>query len=355
MDDREHSGRTALEGAWERGEIEKFLASAPIFYQPWWLEAISPGNWDYAAVRRGSEIAAIIPFVKRTYGLGQVALGMPEMTLTLGPWLRFAERGSSEQMAEQTELMMQLIDALPPHSYFRQNFHYSITNWLPFYWKGFTQTTAYTYVWQDLSDLDAIWRCFDHDVRTNVHKAQRLVRVVDDLDIDTFNEVRTKSFARQRRKSAWSLEFISRMDEACKAHNARKIFFAVDSKNQIHCTVYMVWTEYAAYLIMGGGDPALRSSGANYLLIWEAIQFARTVARTLDLEMAAPTEPIEHSFRLFGARLVPYYRVTRDQTGSVSKIWSVFRHLVERGLSWGDNRRFRGDDGGLLRYRPDGS
>jgi hypothetical protein len=321
---------TEIQTAWQRAEIERFLACAPIYCQPWWLEALSPGNWDYAVVSRGSEIAAVLPFVRQKCGWGQVALRMPEMTHTLGPWLRLSETEYSKQMEEQTELMARLIDALPPHVQFQQDFHYTVTSWLPFCWRGFSQTTGYTYVFQDLDDLDAIWEGFDHDVRTNIHKAQKIVRVVDDLDIETFNDVRIKSFARQGRTSVWPLEFIRRVDTACKSHNARKIFFAIDSTNRIHCVVYMVWTEYAAYLIMGGGDPALRTSGANYLLIWEAIQFAHNVARSLDFEMGAPTEPIEHFFRLFGARLVPYYRVTRDRRGPCSKAWSVFRRLLGR-------------------------
>lgn len=319
---------TGSQPAWGLAEIERFLVSAPIYCQPWWLEALSPGNWDYTVVAQGDEIAGVLPFVRQRCGWRQVALGMPEMTHTLGPWLRQSETDYSTQMAEQTELMMRLIDALPAHVCFRQDFHYTITNWLPFHWRGFSQTTGYTYVFQDLHDLNAIWEAFDHDVRTSIHKAQKTVRVVDDLGIEIFNDVRIKSFARQGRVSVWPLEYIRRVDEACKAHNARRIFFAIDSSNRIHCVVYMVWTEYSAYLIMGGGDPDLRMSGANCLLIWEAIRFASQVARSLDFEMGAPTKQIEHFFRLFGARLVPYYRVTRDRRDPLAKAWSVARGLM---------------------------
>lgn len=41
--------------------------------------------------------------------------------------------------------MNYFIDNLPKFDYFNMNFHYSITNWLPFYWRGFKQTTRYTY------------------------------------------------------------------------------------------------------------------------------------------------------------------------------------------------------------------
>jgi hypothetical protein len=317
-------------GPSERAELETFLASAPFYYQPWWLEVVSPGNWDYAVVRRSHEIAAVLPFVKQACGFGQVALGMPQMTQTLGPWLRLSETEYSMQLAEQTELMAALIDALPQHSCFRQNFHYTITNWLPFHWKGFTQTTGYTYVLQDLNDLDAIWNGFDPDVRWNVGKAQKQAAVVDDLDIETFNEVRVKSFVRQGMNSVWPLEFIARVDEACRLHNAGKKFFAVGADKRIHAVAYIIYSPYAAYYVLGGGDPALRDSGANFLLIWEAIRFARGVAKTFDFEMDAPEEGIEHFCRLFGGKLLSYYRVARDRRGPLSKAWSLSRHLVRR-------------------------
>jgi hypothetical protein len=321
---------TEIRGASERAPLEAFLASAPFYYQPWWLEVVSPGNCGYAVVRRSREIAAVMPFVKQRYGLRQVALGMPQMTQTLGPWLRQSESEYDRPWAEQTELMMDLIDALPPHSYFRQNFHYTITNWLPFHWKGFTQTTGYTYVLQDLSDLDAIWSNFDPDVRWNIGKAQRQVCVIDNLDVKTFNEVRLKSFQRQGIQSVWPLPFIAQVNEACRTHNAGKMFFAVDAGERIHAVAYIMWNSYAAYYVLGGGDPALRDSGANFLLVWEAIRFARDVARTFDFEMDAPEEGIEHFCRLFGGTLMPYYRVTRDLRGPLSKAWSVSRHLVRR-------------------------
>ena len=317
-------------------EIEKFLASAPIYYQPWWLEAVSPGNWDYAIVRRGTDIAAVMPFVRRAYGRAGIALGMPDMTFTLGPWMRLSEMDQSKQFTEHVDLMAELIDALPPHASFQQNFHYTVTNWLPFHWRGFSQTTGYTYVLDDLRDLDAVWAGFDPDIRWNIGKAGKSVRVVDDLGIETFNEVRVKSFARQGKESVWSLDFIRRVDKACELHDARKILFAIDSNNRIHAVAYIIWTEYAAYHAMGGGDPALRDSGANFLLIWEAIRYVRDVAKRFDFEMDLASETIEHFCRLFGGKLMPYFRVGRDLRSLPGRAWSGWRHLARRfrARSW---------------------
>src|SRR5919106_2186938 len=71
-------------------------------------------------------------------------------------------------------------------------------------------------------------------------------------------------------------------------------------------------TDGASYL-MGGSDPRLRTSGAMSLLMWEAIKFAGQVARRFDFE-GSMLQPVERFFRAFGARQVPYARLTRGAT-----------------------------------------
>ena len=36
-----------------------------LFEQPWWLDAVASGRWSAAAVRRGSEVVARLPFLQR--------------------------------------------------------------------------------------------------------------------------------------------------------------------------------------------------------------------------------------------------------------------------------------------------
>jgi hypothetical protein len=307
--------------------IERFLAEAPIFYQPWWLEGVSPGQWDYAVVRRGSETAAVMPFVKRRHPLGQVSLGMPSLTQTLGPWLPIPPAGDCSQLAEQEDLLTELIEALPPHTQFRQHFHYSQTNWLPFCWRGYRQTTRCTYVLQDLGDLDAVWKGFSEKVRTEIRKAEKVVRVAEDLGLDCFLDLNELTFRRQGRKPPHSRDFLLRLDTACAIHDARRILFAVDAENRVHAACYVIWTRPAAYYLMGGAVPDLRNSGATSLLLWEAIRFSSRVARTFDFE-GSMIESVEHFFREFGPRQLPYFSVSKDERDPLVRTYTGLRSLV---------------------------
>jgi lipid II:glycine glycyltransferase (peptidoglycan interpeptide bridge formation enzyme) len=195
---------------------------------------------------------------------------------------------------------------LPAYDYFSQNFHYSVENWLPFYWKGFQQTTCYTYVIDDLTNLDQVRSEFQKNIRYDIQKASKRLRVHSEYGIDKFLDVNELTFSRQGLPLPYSRAFVYRLDDACSARSARKIFFAEDESGRVHAVAYIVWDERSAYYLMGGGDPELRASGATSLVLWEAIKFSHQVSRRFDFE-GSMIEPIERFFRAFGVRQVPYF------------------------------------------------
>lgn len=282
-----------------------------IFQKPWWLDAVAPGQWGAAEIKSEDNIIARFPYViKKRYG-GTI-LTQPPLTQTLGPWLHPSKAKYANMLSEQKNLMTELISQLPPFDMFMQNFHYSITNWLPFYWQGFSQTTRYTYVIEDLTDTNKVWDGFLANIRTDIKKAQNRfgVEVYNEPDIDAFLDVNELTFVRQGKRLPYPRDFVKRLDEACAAHDARKIFFGRDKEEKIHAAVYIIWDENSAYYLMGGGDPELRNSGATSLCMWEAIQFAATVTNCFDFE-GSMLEPVERFVRAFGAKQKPYFTITK--------------------------------------------
>lgn len=281
-----------------------------IFQQPWWLDAVSPDRWSEVVVKKNDEIIARLPYVKkRKYGLTLITL--PVLTQTLGPWLKPSTAKYVNQLAEQKELMNSLIEQLPQSDYFVSNFHYSIENWLPFYWNGFTQTTYYSYVIENLQDLDLVWNGFQENIRREIRKAKKHAIVRTDLDLNCFLDINSLTFERQGKNLPYSRELIQRLDDACVKNQARQMFFAEDPQGRIHAAIYIIWDNKSAYYLMGGGDPQLRTSGATSLLMWEAIKFAATVTKKFDFE-GSTIEPIERFFRAFGGRQIPYFQVRKN-------------------------------------------
>lgn len=298
-----------------------------IFSQPWWLNAVAPGAWDEARIEKGGVLYARMPYVmKKKWGLR--ILDMPPLTQTLGPCLREYSGKYASRMGEEKELMTGLIEQLPPFDIFQQNFHYSHENWLPFYWQGFQQTTRYTYVLDNLKDMDGIWEGMEKKIRTSIRKAERQVAICDDLSLDKFILLNEMVFTRQGRRTPYSNSVIERIDDACKRRGCRKILYAQDVDGRIHAAVYIVWDERSAYYLMGGADPGLRESDATSLCLWEAIKFSSSVTQAFDFE-GSMLENVESFFRAFGGKQKPYFQIRKINSrfvGAAFDLWMRFRN-----------------------------
>jgi hypothetical protein len=297
-----------------------------IFEQPWWLDAVAPGRWSAAAVRPGQEVVARLPFVRRRKG-GLTAIVQPDLTQTLGPWIRPLEGKYARRLEAEKRLLGQLIQMLPPFDLFRMNFAATLTNWLPFYWAGFDATVRYTYRLDDLSDLDRIRGDFQDHVRRGIRKAENVVEVVHGPPLEPVLRLNARTFARQGRRPPYSDELVRRLDGACAARGARRILAAVDARGRTHAVLYLVWDERTLYPIINARDADLQAFGANALLYWEAIRFASTVSRTFDFE-GSMLEPIEHFVRGFGGGQTAYFCVWK--AGPKAKAALAARSAVRR-------------------------
>lgn len=293
---------------------DDFVASSPqgsIFQTSWWLEAVAPGKYTLLLIKEHEEILAAWPLVfKRIWGLNLILV--PQLTPRLG--IMFApsrKQKYSEQLSQELDLMGKLLKLLPRHLLFYQRFHPLFTNWLPLYWAQFKQTTRYTYVIEDLSDLSLVWENMRADTKRKIKKAQKQgLKVVTDLSLDKLLDVNELTYKRQNLPVPYSREYVKRIDQACQNHRARKMFFAVDSDNRVHAAVYLVYDHKTAYYLFGGADPELRGSNAHYLVLWEAVKFAAQVSRSFDFEGSMHPN-IEHVFRGFGGVQKPYMEITR--------------------------------------------
>lgn len=288
------------------------MPATTIFSQPWWLDAVAPESWDVVQVEKGGIVHAYMPYViqKRR---SQTILGMPPLTQTLGPWLRPYPGKQANRVSEEIELVAELIKKLPEYSQFRQNFHHSFTNWLPFFWQGFQQTTRYTYVIEDLSDMDAVWQGFRTNVKRNIRKSRPKLVIRDDLGIAEFLRLNELTFKRQGRQLPYSHELVERVDASCSERQCRRILFAEDAQSRVHAAIYIVWDENAAYYLMGGVDPDLLSSAAMSLLMWEAINLASRASKTFDFE-GSMIKGVERFFRSFGSEPKPYFQISKTNS-----------------------------------------
>src|SRR5580700_10078789 len=137
-------------------ELVKRSPQGSIFAHRWWLEAVAPGMYEILEVKKGDGIQAAWPIVYRKID-GVKHVCMPSLTQKLGILFAPSNAKPVEEQSTNQKLTTELIEQLGDTASFHQNFHENFTDWLPFYWRGYSQTTRYTYVLEDLSDLNILW------------------------------------------------------------------------------------------------------------------------------------------------------------------------------------------------------
>jgi hypothetical protein len=284
----------------------------PVFAQPWYLDACAEGGaWDVVLAEEKGRVVAALPFFYKQKGPFRYVT-MPPFVKWLGPYLLPEFRG---QLPREHELMQTLMAQLPDLAAFKQNFYPTVTNWLPFYWQQFRQTTYYTYRLHQLRDLARVEKGLGTGIRRDIRLARQQVRVVHDSPLEEFYRVNMLSFARQGLAPPYSLGQLQRLDTALAAENARQLLFAVDAQGRVHSVAYLIWDATTAYFLLAGDDPALRASGAGVLLAWECICYASKVLGLDCFDFEGSMLPGVERIRVrFGAVQTPYFYVWKHNS-----------------------------------------
>jgi lipid II:glycine glycyltransferase (peptidoglycan interpeptide bridge formation enzyme) len=199
---------------------------------------------------------------------------------------------------------------------------------LPFYWKGYLQTTRYTYILPDIRNIPVIEKDRSYDIRHNINKARTKyqMKIKAWLSSDQFLEINTKTYERQREK-AYRPEILRRLIETAYSRNQGNTWGAFDSSGQLHAAVFVVWQENCAYYIAGGSDSTGRKSGAHLLVLSEAIREASKVSASFDFE-GSMIPGVERVFRSFGAIQKPYFTISKGSRPWIRATIEAFRNYI---------------------------
>lgn len=274
-----------------------------------------PGAWQVAlALDKSGEITGVLPYhFTRRWGLKVIQL--PPLTTYAGPWLIYPQTPDFKDVSRlsfEKKVMTELIRQLPQTVFFRQNFIPEITNWLPFYWQKFRQTTRYTYRFDPIQDLEKIRAGFKNTLRSDLKKAGRLVNTArDDEAWETVFQLNQRSFQRKGRRQPYGFEVFKNLHNTLFERKQSAVFIARGKDSEAPSAgLYLVFDRQEASILLTGTAPEFKSQCAIYLLIWEALVLCSERSLRLDFE-GSMDENIERAFRAFGATLVPYFQISR--------------------------------------------
>ena len=305
-------------------EFCKKEADIPIFSKDWWLDSVcGKDNWDVVLVEKGGEIFASFPYFKTKRVIFDI-ITMPKLTQTMGVYIKYPKgQKYYKRLSWEKKVISDLIDKLPNFDALSQNFNHNITNWLPFYWAGYEQTTRYTYVVENMT-IEELEKNLEVDIRRRKAYAAG-VEVIEGDDIEQFYELITMTFKRKGMNIPYIFDFVKKLYEACKENNAVKMYFAKYEGNVIAVN-FLVYDDNTVYYLMGGIHPDFKDLGGMDVVQFESIKFALESERAFDFE-GSMIESIEKYFRSFGSFQKPYFNISKTNS-KLLKIRSLIKTFI---------------------------
>jgi len=291
----------------------------PVFSQVWWMDAVClKDNWDVLLYEKGNEILGALPYyMKKKFGKYYII--MPPLTQNNGVVIKYPENQKYEQrLSYEKVIMTALIEQLEklPIIYYQQRFCCDYTNWLPFYWKGYKQTTYYTYRINSISDVESVFNDFDYSKKKNIKKASTQVNVFYDLSAEEFYENHKLTLKKQNAVISYPFELFKRIYDAAYTEGNGRVIYCKDKQDNIHAALFVIWDKKVAYDLISTIDPDFRNSGAASLIVYEMIKNISPIVDIFDFE-GSMIEMVENSFRKFGTKQTPYFVINKIFTKNI--------------------------------------
>lgn len=283
---------------------------APIWLQPWWLDATcGPKLWDALTVKEGPTARGALAW-RMSKSRGIPVLAQAPLSLGGGPWVEPHEMMLVKWQAFETGVLQQIAGAIPDRAIYQQNWLPGRDNWLPFHWRGFTETTRYTYQIDLTRDEQELWEGMSKTGRRTVRKARDRfgIKVETTDDIGSFIRLNAQVFNRQAMPVPHPASLIRRIYDEARKRDAAELLQAADAEGTIQAMLFLVRDQNTTYSLMSGSDSELRESGALQETFWQAIVRARQRSNTFDF-VGSMVEPIELFLRSFGPTRIPYLHV----------------------------------------------
>lgn len=297
-----------------------------LFEQPWWLDIVAQNKWREAVVKEEDEIVGRFPYY---FHDGKIEL--PTLTQTCGMWIRNKEQSVNDALSREKKIIEGLLEQLPDFKSFKVALDSSREYFLPFLWKGFRVSPRVSYRIKDLSNIDQVYADFSKTVKKNIKSAQKKVKVVTQSDVEVLLNIMDKTFAAQGRKYPISKDIVRNIVAECDKRGNGKMYTAIDEQGNVHACSYFVFDDEVFYYLIAGSDAQYRSSGAQTLILWEAIRYAAEKSKIFDFE-GSMVEGIETFFRRFGGEPVVYYEIRKQ--GVFGEVYEALKPKIKNILGY---------------------
>ena len=281
-----------------------------LYLQDWWLEAVSTSGSQIGLVKieEAGKVVAAMPWCRKRNRVGLNRIYMPPFTQHVGPWFKpfeneFKQSTASSKLIRWTDM---LLDGLPNYDMISINSLTQDNLWLPYYWRGYSQSTKYTYRLSLKDPEKVLWLGLDESIRRQIRKARKKGLTVEVSECwKGLYEMCELTFARQNMRFPYSRDQVARLCKACLDKGSGRIYKIRNKEKQIVSACLVASDKRITYYLLGGSDPQYRDLGSSSLCLWEAIREACGRSEIFDFE-GSMSKSIAKFFSSFGASACPY-------------------------------------------------
>ena len=296
----------------------------PIFFQDWWLDATAgPENWEVLLNFDKNEAITSIWAFSISKRWGNKIITNPILTPFLGVWLNYPKDISAAKKIDFEESELEkLISKLPKVAFIQCGFEVKFTNWQPFYWAGFEQTTIYTYIFEKGFSLEEVWENMNPKVRTLINKGKKELHIEVSNDVELMYQLLEDTFKKQNQKFPMTLLQLKNLYNAIISNKSGKMFIAKGSDNQLYGMELIIFDEYSVYNLLSVINLKFPHQSTSRALLWRGIQYAHENNLAYNFE-GSMIKNVNQIYSSFGAKQVPYFLIRKSNNKWVetARIW----------------------------------
>lgn len=298
--------------------------------QSWWLDAVCAGkHWDVLLdFDSNGDICAALPYLTRSRIHANYIL-MPQMTQIGGIWLREDIQNDTDRVSQICKLFSQQLDDLHLSYYYQQYPLHSIAPQL-LQGLGFKIKQRVTYRIEDLSDLNHVIEAFSKNKKRQLQKALALHADME-LNIEDFYRFHVRCLQERGKQISYTREFLLVLERKTKRLNQSQIIAIRNADNDLLAAAFVVWDNQSMYYLIPCYSELYKDSGANALLVLEAIKFARKMGVAFDFE-GSMIKGVANHYKQFGSTPTEYYSVEKYYHWwfRLATLWNWFKERKMR-------------------------
>ena len=300
--------------------------NVPLHLQPWWLDVVYGSDWDVLLAEIDPVYAALPYSIQKTKGFKNIV--PPPLSPRNGCWIDLPQNLSPYAARQlENEILTSFarrIDALHA-DFFLHCFSPAITNWQPFYWQGFSQTTRYTYIIENLQDINLVWERFHKRVRGYIRSLEKRV-TIEPATAEEIFRLSEPTYKRQAVQTPYTEKYIQRLFHAAEYRQVSRAIKLLDENGKPVGIHWMVWDNTKAYgVILGHAENS--PAGTTQLMLWDQFQFAaRQGIPCFDFQGSMMEKVALFNCRM-GAEPVPYHCIEKYYSRTYRFLKTLQRNL----------------------------